>query len=132
MMKVVIDTNIIISSNLSSKGKPAEIMSLFYTGKLQMFYTDNIFAEYKRVLAYPRLNIAASKQTDIINALEVGGIFIPKPPTSTIHMLDESDREFYDTAKAIGAVLITGNLKHFPVEPFIMNPADFLSRIRRG
>ena len=25
-----------------------------------------------------------------------------------------------------GAILITGNIRHFPAEPFIMSPADFL------
>ena len=41
-------------------------------------------------------------------------------------MPDETDRIFYDTAKASGAILITGNLKHFPSEPFIMKSAEFL------
>ncbi|MCL2662882.1 MAG: hypothetical protein FWE83_06060 [Oscillospiraceae bacterium] len=38
-----------------------------------------------------------------------------------------SDRIFYDTAIASGAVLITGNTKHFPDEPIIMTPSEFLA-----
>ena len=41
-------------------------------------------------------------------------------------MRDESDRIFYDTAKESKSILISGNLKHFPNEEFIMLPADFL------
>lgn len=124
----VIDTNIIVSSILSVYGKPAEVMNLVYTGELRMFYTAEILTEYKKVLAYSRLNIAKGTQTDIVNALEVGGTLI-KAPQSTIMFPDENDRVFYDTAKASRSILITGNLKHYPMESFIMNPDDFLHRM---
>jgi hypothetical protein len=42
-------------------------------------------------------------------------------------MPDETDRKFYDVASACGALLITGNLKHYPSEPFIISPAGFLA-----
>ena len=45
---------------------------------------------------------------------------------STVALPDESDRIFYDVARASEAILITGNTKHFPNEPFIMTPAEFL------
>ena len=77
------------------------------------------------MLAYKRLNIAEKTQIGIINALEAGGTVI-EPTTSTMPMPDESDRTFYDTAKASGAILVTGNIKHYPDESFIMTPADFL------
>jgi hypothetical protein len=44
---------------------------------------------------------------------------------------DEDDRPFYEVAKAANAYLITGNLKHFPQEPFILSPADFLALINQ-
>jgi len=49
---------------------------------------------------------------------------------STMEMPDESDRKFYDLHKAAGAILITGNIKHFPKEDSIMKPADFLSYLK--
>jgi len=100
MRKVVIDTNVVVSSNLTLRGNPAEIMKLFYTGTLQLFYSDGILNEYKRVLAYERLNIAMGTQEDIIKAIEVGGVKIA-PPASTIPMIDETDRVFYDTANLV-------------------------------
>jgi predicted nucleic acid-binding protein len=45
-----------------------------------------------------------------------------------IDLPDEKDRIFYDTAKQRNAILITGNIKHFPEEDFIMSPKDFLER----
>jgi len=44
-------------------------------------------------------------------------------------MSDESDRVFYDTAKTIGAILVTGNIKHYPDEPLIMTPAVFMKKL---
>jgi len=51
------------------------------------------------------------------------------PEQSSIPLPDETDRIFYDTAVASGAVLITGNKKDYPDNPFIFTPADFLRRM---
>ena len=42
--------------------------------------------------------------------------------------LDEADKKFYEVAKFCGAVLVTGNLKHFPKDPLVMSVTDFLDR----
>jgi len=128
MQKVVIDTNVVVSSNLVSTGNPTEIMRLFYAGVLQLFYTSEILAEYKRVLAYKKFNFAIETQAAIISAIEIGGVQIA-PSTSTIPFSDEADRIFYDTAKSSDAILITGNMKHYPVDSLIMTPAEFIYKL---
>jgi predicted nucleic acid-binding protein len=45
-------------------------------------------------------------------------------------MQDEDDRIFYDTAKEGDAILITGNFRHYPNEPFIMKPSAFWALIK--
>ena len=127
MQKVVIDTNVVISSNLSLSGNPGEIMRQFYSGVLQLFYTSEILTEYKRVLAYKKFNFAIETQTAILRAIEIGGTLVA-PPTSTIPFNDEADRIFYDTAKFSKAILITGNMRHYPADSFIMTPADFICK----
>ena len=47
-------------------------------------------------------------------------------------MPDEDDRVFYDTAVKAEAYLITGNKKHFPLEPFIVYPVNFLRIYREA
>jgi predicted nucleic acid-binding protein len=47
-------------------------------------------------------------------------------------MKDEDDRKFYDVAKAALAFLITGNIRHFLPEPFIVTPVDFLRRYEQS
>lgn len=129
MQRVVIDTNVVISSNIVKNGNPAEVMKLFYLRKIQVFYSTEILAEYKRVLAYEKLKFPTEIQIAIVNAIEIGGVLI-KPTVSTFPMADETDRIFYDTAKASNSILITGNIKHYPTESFIMLPSDFISKIK--
>jgi len=128
MKNVVIDTNIIISSAISSQGNPAIIMDLVSDKIIQAYYSNEILDEYRKVLAYERLKIEPKKQAEIIEKIKEIGILI-KPEKSKISLPDESDRVFYDTAKAAAAILITGNIKHFPNEDFIKTPAEYLQKI---
>ncbi|MCL2159781.1 MAG: putative toxin-antitoxin system toxin component, PIN family [Oscillospiraceae bacterium] len=123
---LVVDTNIVISATISAHGTPAKIMGLFSDKKVRIYYNDEILAEYKRVLAYERLKIEPQKQAEIIDMIKRDGIYNKPDKISNISLPDESDRIFYDTAITSGAILITGNRKHFPPdEPFILTPAQF-------
>lgn len=129
MRSVVVDTNVIISAALSGMGKPAEIIRLISAGKLRLHYSEGILAEYMEVLSRSRLKISSEMQADIIMTIQNNGVMI-SPATGTIPLPDETDRMFYDAAKAAEAILITGNTKHYPREPFIMTPAEFLASIK--
>ena len=128
-MNIVIDTNIIVSAILSPKGNSYKIINLIGNDEsVKVYYSTGILAEYKRVLAYKRLNISVETQTDILDAIRKFGVMI-EPAASTMPLRDETDRIFYDTARASDAILITGNIKHFPDEPFIMLPAYFVMNL---
>ena len=125
MIKIVVDTNVLISSVLSSEGKPSKIMSLVSTKKVQFFYSPEILDEYKRVLAYEKLSILPHLQTETILKIITTGTLVTST-ISKIKLLDEDDRVFYDVAKGNDAILITGNIKHYPTDSAVMTPSDFL------
>ena len=126
MNKVVIDTNVIVSSIITPLGNSAMIMKMFFSGAVQGVFSPPIIDEYIKVLSYKRLGIAEETKNDIIDViLELGSII--EPSVSSFLIPDESDRIFYDTAKESGGTLITGNSKHYPDEPFIMTPSDFVA-----
>jgi len=126
MINIVLDTNIIVSAAITSEGNPANIIKLVSVSEnMQIYYSPAIIEEYKRVLSYERLNLSDAKQIRAVNTIEKNGVCV-QPETSDIPMPDESDRIFYDTAKAVNAYLITGNLKHYPEEPQIVTPARFV------
>jgi len=123
--KVIIDTNVFISSRISALGNPAKIMRLIADGQIEFYYSSDILDEYKRVLSYEKFNFSIASQELAIEDIENIGILI-QPSESKIPLPDESDRVFYDAAKTVEAYLITGNLKHYPEEPNILTPARFI------
>jgi putative PIN family toxin of toxin-antitoxin system len=125
MKSIVLDTNIIISAAISPNGISAQIINQStYDDDIQLFYNSTILAEYAEVLSRKKFDIPSHLKDEILNAILETGI-IHEPPTSSIPMPDETDRIFYDTAKTSGAILVTGNMRHYPDEPFIMKPAEY-------
>lgn len=126
MIKVVLDTNILVSGLLSTKGNPAKIVNAFMAKQFQLFYNVKIIEEYQEVLLRNKLGLRVEDVTELLDAVSIFG-FIINPDKSDIHLPDESDRIFYDVAKASNAFLITGNIKHYPMESFIINPTQFVA-----
>ena len=50
MLKLVIDTNVVISALLKPESNPALILSLILRGDCRLCVTERIFAEYEEVL----------------------------------------------------------------------------------
>jgi putative PIN family toxin of toxin-antitoxin system len=127
IQSVVLDTNIIVSAALTPSGNASKILALISAKALNLFLSKDIMAEYKRVLNYDKLRIAAETQQKMLERIEIWGVTI-SPVPSTFSMPDESDRIFYDAAKSVGAFLVTGNLKHYPQEDFIVTPSAFIEQ----
>ena len=126
-VKVVIDTNILVSALWSDNGNAAAIIKMM-PNDIIPFFNDSIFEEYTEVLNRPKFAFSANKRENLlIKMKEYGETVIPQK--SDIPMSDETDRIFYDTALASGATLITGNSKDYPDEPFIITPAEFLRKM---
>ena len=126
VIKIVIDTNVVVSSLLCNKGHPAHIINLVKSDSFICYYSASIMEEYMRVLKYPRLNFKQQQIDGMLNLIKKKGICTEGITPSENKMIDETDRMFYDLHKAIGAILITGNSKHYPNESSIMKPADFM------
>ena len=125
--KVVIDTNVLVSAAFLNPGsKPSKILELALSNKMEVYFSHDIISEYKTVLYRPKFKFNPDTLDLWLECLtEKGHFFNPVP--STITFTDESDRKFYDTAKICGAYLITGNIRHYPDEKFILTPAQFLA-----
>lgn len=128
-MKVVLDTNIIISAFITKNGNPSKILQRVLEQKIGIYYNHTIIAEYIGVATRDKFikYINKSKIELLMNAIKnIGTIFTPK--MSNIIFVDETDRIFYDTAKQSNSFLITGNIKHYPKKDFVLTPAEFLER----
>jgi putative PIN family toxin of toxin-antitoxin system len=128
MRKVVLDTNVLVSAFWSGQGNPYRILEMFFEGEIALHYNDEIIEEYNEVLHRDKLGFSEEKVHSLIAEIAINGIFVTAPKSS-ISFIDEDDRKYYDTAKASGAVVVTGNKKHYPNEPIILTPAEFLESI---
>ncbi|GBU24245.1 hypothetical protein R83H12_00873 [Fibrobacteria bacterium R8-3-H12] len=126
MDNLVLDTNILVSALWSLNGNSAKIVEFVLYGEANIYFTNSICEEYKSVLNRPKFNFRQEYKQPLLNGLfECGNLINVEP--SKIILPDESDRKFYDTAKATNSFLITGNQKHFPKEPTIISPAEYLN-----
>jgi len=124
MFNAVLDTNILVSGLLSAKGNPARIINAFRDKQFNLFYNAEIVAEYRDVLFRNRLGLRVEDINALLESIYIFG-FPVIPYKSNQSLSDEDDRIFYDVAKTANAYLITGNIKHYPDEPFIITPAQF-------
>ncbi|MCL2634257.1 MAG: putative toxin-antitoxin system toxin component, PIN family [Oscillospiraceae bacterium] len=125
MINIVIDTNILVSALWSENSNPYKIMHMLPSNRFTLCFNDKILIEYKTVLSRPAFGFNASQVDSLLLKIVKFGKNVEVTPSS-VKLPDEDDRKFYDTAKECNAVLVTGNIKHFPVEKFIMTPKDFL------
>ena len=126
-MKVVLDTNIVVSAFINPHGVPSQVMKIVLSRKVELYFNAAILSEYESVMLRPKFSrfIDSNHVCRFINLLgNIGTSFSPIPGNTRLP--DESDRVFYDTAIQNGSLLISGNLKHFPKEKFILSPGNFL------
>jgi putative PIN family toxin of toxin-antitoxin system len=129
VQKVVLDTNILVSSLWTPIGNPATIVGLILSGKIIPYFDHRIMAEYRTVLRRPKLSFPDNDVDILLAEIEHYGLSVVVKH-SFIPMADETDRKFFDVAKAYEAFLITGNGKHYPEDPLVMTPAEFILHFR--
>ncbi|WP_461255460.1 putative toxin-antitoxin system toxin component, PIN family [Treponema sp. R80B11-R83G3] len=125
-MRVVVDTNVIVSALMNTSGIPSKILSLTLKGDLRILYDNRIIFEYIDVLSRKEFGFPKEIIDDLINFFKHEGELIISDYINK-KFTDETDKKFYEVYKTGKAeYLITGNKKHFPKEETIISPKDFL------
>ena len=55
MIRVVIDTNVVVSAALNDEGLPSAVLSLAIGQRIRMFVSPAVLVEYENVLNRPRM-----------------------------------------------------------------------------
>ena len=128
----VIDTNVLVSAALRWKSVPGSIIELAFTNVIIPVLNDEILSEYREVLLRPKFKLTADIVEDILGGICNNAIFVNKGSLD-IDLPDPKDIVFYEVTmeerKSEDAYLVTGNIKHFPVKPFIVTPREMLDII---
>jgi len=133
-MRIVLDTNILVSALFKPANSPGRILDLILIGELVPIFDDRIFAEYKQVLNRPRFGFHSGDITFILNYFRSSGLHLTVAPQN-IALPDPDDLPFLEVAFAAQAPLISGNRRHFPSEVLkplnvaFFSPAEFLGTL---
>ncbi|MBL8236395.1 MAG: putative toxin-antitoxin system toxin component, PIN family [Bryobacterales bacterium] len=129
-MRVVLDTNILISACWTPAGNEAQVIAL--APRCTFCVSPALAAEYRDVATRKKF----AKHRDCLNAL-IGSLLaaaatVDAPPICRA-CSDPDDNLLLDTALAAGAqFVVTGNLRHFPAEwrgIEVLNARQFLGRL---
>ena len=139
MVKLVVDTNLVVSALLKPQSNPALIISLILRGDCLLCLTDHIITEYVEVLAREKFQrLDRAKVTELLSKLKKLALWVA-PKVSLDEMVqDPADNAFLECAvEAKAKFFITGNIHHFPFKKYrqalIVTPAEFMAHIiKRG
>jgi putative PIN family toxin of toxin-antitoxin system len=112
VMRVVFDTNIIVSALLFSKGQLSWLREVWSQNQATPLISEVTEAEIRRVLAYPKFKLSNAEQKVLLGEYLpfCERITIPNPPPSVPECRDPKDVSFLLLAVAGGAAyLVTGD-----------------------
>ena len=130
----VIDTNVLVSALLAKRAdsSPVVVVEKLFDGTVIPVFSKSILEEYHEVLHRAKFGFDPAAVDEFLLDVAHRGILL-EPEQTNITLPDMNDMPFYAVTLAHGVdetYLVTGNLKHFPVKPFIVTPAEFLEIIR--
>ena len=132
-MKVVLDTNVLVSGLMTRGGTCSIILDLLSDGRLAAALDGRIMNEYQRVCAEPRLCLDSDAVQDFLHFLDDLAESVTATPLKA-DLPDPDDLPFLEVAAAAHAVLVTGNKKHFPHRIVgavqVVSPVEFLDMLR--
>ena len=133
-MKIVLDTNVLVSGLLSPFGPPGEIVRMVSSGAVALCLDARLLAEYDDVLARPRFGFDPDSVAALLDYIDVRSEVVASEPLEQ-RLPDPDDEPFLEVAAACGAdCLVTGNLAHFPADcragVRVLSPAQFMDGLR--
>lgn len=136
-MKVVFDTNVLLSIEFTTKGTMGTLRRLWREKKFTVASSEAILSEVEGVLSYPKVQAihhwsAARKQVYLSNLRHKGRLY---PGTTLVAevLTDPTDTKFLSCAvEADADAVVSGdnhllNVKHYKGIP-IVAPREFLRR----
>lgn len=128
----VIDTNVLVSAMLKWNSVPGNIMELAFEGFIVPLLNEQIVNEYREVLSRPKFHLTEDIIFDVLETIQRNGRYVDAN-TVDDELPDPKDRVFYEIVmeerRTEDAYLVTGNIKHFPIKPFIVTPRKMLDII---
>jgi putative PIN family toxin of toxin-antitoxin system len=113
-LRLVIDTNILVSAALKPEGLQRTVLVLAMTRPARLYISQVILAEYREVLARREFKIRRGLRQQLLQLIKNRARLVD--PVRALQVTkDPDDDKFVECADAARAdYLITGNQRHFP------------------
>jgi putative PIN family toxin of toxin-antitoxin system len=140
-MIVVLDTNVIISSVLSSKGSPAEIIRRWESDEFEIATSPALLEELERAFSYDRISKRFKEPEERIEALLKGlrAVATLVDPGFNLQVIkdDPDDDRVLECALEAGAsYIISGDMHLLRLKEYqgimVLPPEDFIALLRLG
>jgi putative PIN family toxin of toxin-antitoxin system len=113
-LRLVIDTNVVVSAALKPGGLQRTVFLLATTKPARWYVTDQIMEEYAVVLARSELKIRKNLRLQVVQLIK-NHTYSVTPSRLPQLTSDPDDNIFLECADAARAdYLVTGNQRHFP------------------
>ena len=130
MIYAAIDTNVLVSALLNFQSNPGKVLLSVFNGETIPLVNEEILAEYREVLARKKFRFPPDLVDIVLSRLTACSLNISAVSVDFPEVVDPKDRCFYAVTmserQSEDAVLVTGNIRHFPVKPFVVTPARFV------
>ena len=128
-MKAVLDTNVLVGGLITPEGACGRIVDLVFEEGFVPCVDARILREYQRVLPRPRLRIDRGDVVSTLRQIRLTAELLTPVPLAAA-LPHPADLPFLEVAKQAGAVLVTGNVRHFPAKAragvTVASPREFL------
>lgn len=128
----VIDTNVLVSAMIKWDSVPGNVMEFMFNGRIVPLLNEYIMREYREVLSRPKFHLTEEIIRNILAEIDQIGIYIDAEEMDMVFP-DPKDRVFYEVVmeerKTEDAYLVTGNIKHFPIKPYVVTPKQMIDII---
>lgn len=116
MIRVVLDTNILVSALLNPVGSPGRLFLMaLVEPDVRLCVSADVFAEYEEVIRRPRLRRSEDQIAGALHGIRAKSLWV-EPVDQVRACSDPDDDIFLECAFAADAhYLVTGNIKDFPV-----------------
>ena len=130
-MRIVLDTNVLVSGLLNPSGPPGRILQMIAAGELSLCYDARILCEYRGVLSRPAFGFRADCVDALIEQIRTSGEPVAALPLRR-RLPHRDDEAFMEIALAgVVEYLVTGNLRHYPAPVQsgirVVSPASFIA-----
>jgi len=128
-LRLVIDTNVVLSAALKPEGLQRTVVLLAMTRPARWYVSELILSEYAAVLAHPEFRIRRELRQALLQLIEQRTQVVPPSCLGQVTS-DPADKMFIECADAARAdYFITGTQAHYPKywkNTKAISPSEFL------